>query len=107
MLPVPDLSLSDALSIFALISALVSIALTLRAGSVYTLHQRVTSLQLELAEVLDRFEAWTKRDRVRLSRAGHEAQPIAPPEPARGTPEYKAFLRQRAGVLRSVVGGKP
>lgn len=64
----------------------------------------ITHVRTEIADILDRFEHWTKRERVRRLRAGREeaAQEPAPQAPA----DPKSALRSRVfGVRQPAANG--
>lgn len=84
------------MSVAALIFSIVSLALLYARKDE---HPAVAQLRAEQLDLLDKVEHWMKRDAVRRARAGKEAADAAvvtESVPARGTPEYKAFLRRRA-----------
>jgi len=83
----------------------VSLWLHRKPGSLSDVSTRVHALELDLNELYDRVDHWQRRDRVRRLRQGQEELPIVPQdvEPARGTPEHKAWLR---GKLLQIRGAK-
>lgn len=87
-----------AATVIALVTAIVSLWLHLRGESVHQLQSQVRQLALDLEDVYDTVEKWSHRQQVRNMRAGKVAAAAAaePLTPQRGSPEYKALLRQRA-----------
>lgn len=97
----PAIQLSMALlAVFAVCISVVSLALHwARRGEhpdVTRLDTAMQELRTQQIDLLDKVEHWVRRDRVRRLRASQE--PSEPPEtqaPARGSAEYKAWLRQK------------
>lgn len=82
-------------SVLALISSVVSLVIHSRTGSSHQLQSAVRQLTLDVQEVFDRVEHWTRRDRVRKMRDGRESSAAAE-NPLPLTPaEAKIALRRR------------
>lgn len=87
-----------ALLVIALVSSAVSLWLHRRAESPAELTSQVRQLGLDVSELYDKVEHWTRRERVRRFREGQGAdQPATPPTVA----DRKAALRARAAALRT------
>lgn len=95
MAPEIVLGTLSAIAVLALISAAVSLWLHLRSGSVHSLESKVNQVTLDLHDLFDTVEKWTRRDRVRRLRDGREEAGQVVAVPQRGTPEYKSFLRRK------------
>lgn len=91
---------ASALSLLALVSAGVSLWLTTRAASPRELTSSVRQLELDLHELFDTVEKWTRRDRVRRLREGREAAGLDnPTTPAPvNLAQHKAALRRKVGL---------
>lgn len=83
----------------ALVSALVSVALTLWAGSTFQLRSEVRQLSIDVTELFDKVEHWRGRDAVRRMRAGQEAAAAVPA--ALSPQEHKAQLRAKLRNLQN------
>lgn len=59
-------------AVLALITALVSLYFVLRTGSLPEIQSTVRQLSLDVSELYDKVEHWTRRDRVRKLREGQE-----------------------------------
>lgn len=68
----PEFATSCA-AVLALITALVSLYFCLRSGSVPEIQTQVRQLAIDVTELYDKVEHWTRRDRVRKLREGQEA----------------------------------
>ena len=89
-----------ALCLLAMVSGVGSLWFSVRAGSTTTLRGQVRQLDLDLHELYDVVEKWTRRDRVRRFRDGQEAAMQAPKAPDRSDrAAYKAYLRQRGSQV--------
>lgn len=77
----------------ALVLALISIWLHLRADSLVDIVSRLRNCEAELADVIDRTTHWMKRENVRRARDAKEEQ--GAPK-ALDSADPKAELRQRA-----------
>lgn len=64
---------------------------------VQALHTRCDQLQLAQADMLDRIEHWTRRDRVRRLRDAQEQEPV--PAPTNDKAQLRAIAKQK-GILR-------
>lgn len=84
-----------ALTVLALVAAGVSLWLSVRTGSLSELTSTVRQLSLDVSELYDRVEHWTRRERVRKLRDGQESALQSQALPPRGSREYKTLLRQR------------
>lgn len=85
-----------AVCVLALVTSTVSLWLHHRVGSVRELESRLRQQELDLHELFDTVEKWTRRDRVRRLRDGQAAALEQPQLPQPGTPEYKVYLRRKA-----------
>lgn len=83
-------------TLIALCGTGVSLLLHRRSGSYVDLTQRVHAVENDLNELFDRVAHWQRRDRTRRLREAPDLVVPEQPEPARGTPEYKTLLRQKA-----------
>lgn len=88
-------------AVLALITALVSLYFCLRSGSLPEVTTQVRQLALDVTELYDKVEHWTRRDRVRKLREGQEAarqkeidETTLPAQPA-NTKARKAQLRAK------------
>lgn len=88
--------------LLALCFSAVSLWFTLRSGSVSEVERKVSSIRLELTDVIDRVEQWQKRDRVRRVREGKEqAEQASSPAPAAAPVDRIARLRQLRAMGRT------
>lgn len=89
-----------AVSVVALVSSIVSLWLHYRTGSVRQLTSEVRQTSLDVHELFDTVEKWTRRDRVRRLREGRvETEPAVPLTPA----DRKAQLRAQFAAQRGQV----
>lgn len=88
---------ASTIALLALITAGVSLWLTVRGGSFHELRTQVRQIDLDLHELFDTVEKWTRRDRVRRLREGREAAGAEQASlPAVATlADHKAALRRR------------
>jgi hypothetical protein len=91
---------ASALSLLAMVTAGVSLWLTTRAASPRELTSSVRQLELDLHELFDTVEKWTRRDRVRRLREGREAAGLDNPGQAApvNLAAHKAALRKKVGL---------
>jgi hypothetical protein len=89
---------ASTLAFVALVSAGISLWIHYRTGSLTELRSSVRQLDLDLHELFDTVEKWTRRDRVRRLREGREASETpSAPQPATRE-DVKAELRRRAAL---------
>lgn len=87
------------LSLVAIVSSVVSLWQVYRDGSFHELRSLVRQIDLDLHELFDTVEKWTRRDRVRRLREGREAAgEVQQALPLPGTKEYKSMLRSKASL---------
>lgn len=82
-----------ALTVIALISAVVSMVLHFRGGSFHELRTEVRQLSTDVENLYDSVERWTHRQRVRNMRDGVASAQLTP---QRGSADYKNYLRAKA-----------
>lgn len=63
---------ASTLSVLSLITSGVSLYFCVRTGSLPQIQSEVRQLALDVSEVYDKLEHWTRRDRVRKLREGQE-----------------------------------
>jgi hypothetical protein len=89
---------ASAIAISALVTAGVSLWIHYRTGSLTELRSRVRQLDLDLHDLFDTVEKWTRRDRVRRLREGRESEQTSEPTQPQTVADVKAELRRRAAL---------